>query len=253
MKKALRAALILLLASVMLMGTIPAAAAAETRTEQSSASKKNYPSKYNGVDLSAIYDYEWYVANNAYAKKHFKGKPKAAILYFGRYAIRKNVRAKAEYSKKVYKSLRKKTHPYPTADKILDKLDWNLKKAFLYSADIKKWHGKDLGERNKPWKKTTRWYYTYGLRKKKGNCYVKAATFCVLAREMGYEVRQYGGNIPYRSGGSGPHSWMEIKYKGKWKVCDPSFFYNFGRKKGYMFKYGTKGTYRYTDFHKLKL
>ncbi len=241
-------------ASTALTGAASAGTAVPTSgdTKKTAAGKKY--TMYNGVDLSAIYDFDYYVKNNKYAKTHFKNHPQKAILYFGRYGIRKGAKAKESYSKSTYKKLYKKTHPFPSADKILDRLGWNLKKAFTYAANITSYHGSDLGEYNSPYLKTSKWYYEYYRKHGRGNCYCKAATFCILASELGYKCRQIGGTVPYRSTAqAGPHSWMEIQYKGKWRVCDPSFFALTGGSHGWMFQYGQKGTYRYSTPHKMKL
>ena len=223
-----------------------AAAAAKTTAKKA----KKY-TKYNGVDLSEIYDFDYYVTHNTYAKKHFKKKPREAVLYFGRYAIRKNVKAKEEFSKKTYKKLYKKTHPFPEADKILDRCGWDLKKAFLYSAKWTISHAKTLKEWGTPWDRTSKWYFNYLLKHKAGNCYCKSGMFTVLAAEMGYDVTQIGGTIPYsgqRNGG--PHSWVEIKIKGRTYVCDASCYAK--KKFGYMIKYKQPGSYVYTNKHRMK-
>ena len=216
------------------------------------AKKTKKYTKYNGVDLSEIYDYDYYVTHNSSAKKHFKKKPKAAILYFGRYAIRKNVKAKEDYSKETYKKLYKKTHPFPEADKILDRCGWNVKKAFLYSAKWPVSHAKNLKEWGTPWNRTSKWYFDYLLKNKAGNCYCKSGMFTVLAKEMGYDVKQIGGTIPYQNRPKGgPHSWVEITIKGKLYVCDASCYAK--KKFGYMIKYKQPGSYVYTNKHKMKI
>ena len=242
---------------------VPAYAASKTSDAAASKSSKKAAkkkkrrkkyTKYNGVDLSEIYDFDYYVKHNKYARKHFKNKPKEAIRYFGRYAMRKGTRAKAKYSKKTYRKLYKKTHPFPKADAILDRLGWDLKAAFRYAANFSSYHGDDLGEYRRPYKRSSKWYFNYMQKYSRGNCYCKAGTFAVLATEMGYECTQIGGVIPYiNSSGSGPHSWVEIQYKGKLRVCDPSFYRNTGGRLGWMIYYGQKGTYRYTSPHRMSL
>ena len=240
---------------------VPAYAASKTSDAAASKSSKKAAkkkkrrkkyTKYNGVDLSEIYDFDYYVKHNKYARKHFKNKPKEAIRYFGRYAIRRGTRAKEEYSKKRYRKLYKKTHPFPDADRILDKLDWNLRAAFEYAANFKAYHGADLKERNRPYRHSSKWYFNYLHKNNHGNCYCKSGTFTILATEMGYECTQIGGLVPYTRS-AGPHSWMEIKYKGELRVCDPSFWFNTQHRGGWMIRYGQKGTYRYTDPHRMRL
>ncbi len=83
-----------------------------------------------------------------------------------------------------------------------------------------------------------------GFSKGHGNCYVMAAVFTEMAQALGYEARQIYGKVPLRKGGMGPHSWVEIKLKGKWHVFDPNFTNETG-KDGYNIYYGKKGTWRY--------
>ena len=212
---------------------------------------KKYPTTYNGVDLSAVYDFNYYVKNYAYPKKKYSKDPAGAILYFGRYGMRKGHKGKRTFSKSTYQKLFKKTHPYPEADEILDKVNWDFKKAFVYSSNISYRNSADLGAYNSPWKKSSNWYFKYGRRNGRGNCYVKSGTFTILAREMGQKATQIGGSVPYRSGALGPHSWVEIVSGKETWVYDPSFYKSRGI--GFKFKYKTPGTYKYQNMHRLSI
>ena len=219
--------------------------------EQAELNAAKYPTVYNGVDLSLIYDYTFYMKKYSYLRKKFGNDPAGAIKYFGQHGIRKGQQAKKSYSAKTYRWLKNKTHPYPAADEILDQCGWELKKAFVYASKIRYYNGSELGAYSSPWNKTSKWYFDFGRKNGKGNCYVKSGTFAILAKEMGYKVTQAGGLVPYRSGNAGPHSWAEIIVNKTVYVFDPSYYHSRGI--GYKFKYGTKGTYKYMNIHYLKL
>jgi len=80
-----------------------------------------------------------------------------------------------------------------------------------------------------------------------GNCYVMAATFCEMARALGYPCRQMTGFVPLRRGGLGPHSWTEVYMDGVWRVFDPNMTNETGRN-GFNVYYGMPGTWRYQDY-----
>lgn len=84
----------------------------------------------------------------------------------------------------------------------------------------------------------------YAFQNNAGDCIGKAASFCMMARELGYECNVIWGKVPYRAGGYGDHAWCEIVYNGSTYVCDPQYEWNDGSN-GYMFNYGTSGTWRY--------
>ena len=79
-----------------------------------------------------------------------------------------------------------------------------------------------------------------------------AGTFYAMARVLGYDVHQMTGQVPYINGGFGPHSWLEItsKSNGKMYVCDPDFQNNSGVN-GYMFNYGSPGTWQYVKYKRM--
>lgn len=131
-----------------------------------------------------------------------------------------------------------KKNRYPKAAAVLNQVGWNLKAAFQWSA------GMPYSKNNATAAPGIEWYANYGFTNKKGNCYVMAATFCEMARELGYDAQQISGSVPLRSGGYGPHSWVEIKINGTTYVFDPDFTNETGRN-GYMITYGQSGTWRY--------
>ena len=77
-----------------------------------------------------------------------------------------------------------------------------------------------------------------------------AATFCHMARLLGYDAHQIAGYVPRKGGGVPPHSWCELTI-GKTKyVFDPNFTNETGRN-GYQITYGTSGTWMYSNYHRM--
>ena len=64
-------------------------------------------------------------------------------------------------------------------------------------------------------------YALKGLSEKKGNCYVYAATFAALARNLGYNIRYVEGYVRTNTGGLSNHGWTEITINGATYICDP--------------------------------
>lgn len=131
----------------------------------------------------------------------------------------------------------------------LDKIGWNLYAAFKWSSSEISYYRHNF---NVPdgYKNPSDYYAEYGFKNEIGNCYIMAGTFYHMARLLGYEVHQVNGYVPLKSGGLGPHSWVEIVVNGSTYVCDPDFTYDSGRN-GYLINYGQSGTWRYTDYHRI--
>ena len=85
-------------------------------------------------------------------------------------------------------------------------------------------------------------FAAFGLKNHYGNCYVMAAIFCVLARELGYEAYQITGYVGSKFGGLTPHSWVEVKANGHWYVCDPDQTVE-GGMYAFLIQYGTPGSW----------
>lgn len=90
-------------------------------------------------------------------------------------------------------------------------------------------------------------YAAYGFETHRGNCYVMAAVFTYLAKDLGYDAHQVGG---YQGSYNTPHSWVEIVINGTIYVFDPDFEKELGRN-GYMFTYGTSGTLMYHSYSRM--
>lgn len=130
----------------------------------------------------------------------------------------------------------------------LDKCGGDLKKAFTWSSTkIRYW-----GSVGKPKKgqNEVEYYAAYGFKNGKGDCYVMAATFAMMAKVKGLKnVKFVKGSVPQANGKNGAHAWVEIKSGKTTYVYDPNFAYTYRNNpkahSGYKFKYGTKGTYKY--------
>ena len=124
----------------------------------------------------------------------------------------------------------------------LNEKGWTLRAAYKYSYKTKykgRWYRVSKKTRMKSEK-----YSLKGFKNRKGNCYVMNAQFYVMAKLLGYNVRQVYGRVGL------PHSWLEIKQGGKTYVYDANFRNETGRN-GFKIWYGKKGTWRYNKRGKL--
>ena len=121
----------------------------------------------------------------------------------------------------------------------LNKTHWSLRQAYKNSYKLKyydRWWRQSSSEK----------YALRGFKKGKGNCYVMAATFYIQAKLLGYNVHQVRGKVAHRA----PHSWTVIKHGKKYYVYDPNFRNETGGN-GWKIWYGKRGTWRYTNYHKM--
>lgn len=129
----------------------------------------------------------------------------------------------------------------------LDKCGGDLKKAFKWSSTKIRYFGNV--RKPKKGQNEVEYYATYGFNNGRGDCYVMAATFCMMAKAKGCKVRFVKGTVPQRNGKHGVHAWCEIKSGKTWFVYDPNFAYsnknNSKAHSGYKFRYGAKRTYQY--------
>lgn len=129
-----------------------------------------------------------------------------------------------------------------------EKCGRNLKKAFKWCSTKIKYSG--TVKKPRKGQKEVEYYASYGYKYGKGDCYVMAAAFCMIAKVSGCKnVKFIKGSVPQGNGKDGEHAWCEITYGKKIYAYDPNFAYSFRGKKnvhsGYKFTYGTKGTYKY--------
>ena len=127
------------------------------------------------------------------------------------------------------------------------KVGRDLRACFNYCVGIKY-------RRNTPEPKSgytnSQWYALYGFETGYGHCYVHAATFYWLAKNMGYDAHYVQGYVPRKGGGLITHGWVEIVMNGTTYVFDPNFTNETGRN-GYKITYGTSGTWRYTQYRRM--
>jgi uncharacterized protein YjdB len=128
----------------------------------------------------------------------------------------------------------------------LNQVGWELRNAFNYAASLSYYGGVPVPAAGQHLEEYAKYGFTYG----KGNCYVMAAVFCRMARELGYECYLVEGYVPRRGGGITVHGWTEIVINGKTYVCDPDFT-NETKRNGYMITYGTSGTWVYQKYSRV--
>ena len=133
---------------------------------------------------------------------------------------------------------------YTYASNKLDEIGWNLQAAFNWSASMKYVTSSVDSSRG------SEAFAREGFQSGSGNCYTMAATFYCMAKVLGYDAHQVTGYVPLRGGGRGPHSWVEINMNGTTYVFDPDFTHETHRN-GYQISYGTSGTWRYMDYHRM--
>lgn len=132
--------------------------------------------------------------------------------------------------------------PYPLALEVLNTVGMDLYKAYKWSVSLVYYgHSPDMPQTAET---SMEWYAEYGFTNKKGNCYVMAATFCEMARLLGYDAHQISGRVPLATGGWGPHSWVEITMDEKVYVFDPDFEHE-TKRNGFKITYKQSGTWWY--------
>ena len=170
-----------------------------------------------------------------------KGKGKLAVGWMAKgkrayyfYESGKHVAQQAKSDTIGFLKIPKSGHlgeAYALGIKTLNKKGWTLRAAYTFSYKLK-YYGRSYRTR------TSEQYSLRGFKKGKGNCYVMAATFYIMAKLLGYDVHQVYGKVDL------PHSWTEIKQDGKTYVYDPNFRNETGRN-GFKIWYGKPGTWRY--------
>lgn len=133
---------------------------------------------------------------------------------------------------------------YVFAENILNRVGRNLYAAFSWSASLPY-----VNYSNSP-APGSEAMALYGFQNGVGDCYVMAATFYYMARQLGYDAHQIAGYVPLLNGGLGVHSWVEIDMNGTTYVFDPNFTNQTGRS-GYQITYGMSGTWRYMNYYRM--
>ncbi len=173
-------------------------------------------------------------------KQYYFGKNGKLVVSKKFYVIGKK---SYKINKKGELTVLKDTKAQILAKKRLNKIGWDLKKAFQWSAGMRyvdndntPGPGETFGEHNA----------IYGFKNHAGDCHVMAASFYYMAQALGYDARLIKGSVPLASGGMGSHGWCEITMNGRSYIFDPDFTNQTGRN-GYKITYGTSGTWMYTD------
>lgn len=133
---------------------------------------------------------------------------------------------------------------YQNAYNVLNKIGWNLRAAYNWSAGLKYYRMQSSSSQG------SLYFANYGFTKNTGNCYVMAATFYYMARLLGYDAYQVAGYVPKKGGGVTPHSWCELVIGNTTYVFDPNFTNETGRN-GYQITYGTSGTWMYSNYYRM--
>ncbi len=139
------------------------------------------------------------------------------------------------------------------AKAVLDQVGWNFEAAYNWCVkNIKYTKHVPTDDDKTPVAE----FAKYGFENKKGNCYCFAACLYAMGKLLGEDIHVVYGTVPYREGGSGPHAWNELKRNGTKYVCDAEFEQESKQKgksytNGYLFTYGTKGSWKYSDIRQI--
>ncbi len=104
---------------------------------------------------------------------------------------------------------------------VLDEVGYTLRAAYNWSASMPYYSF----DSNPNWGSI--WFADYGFSKFRGNCYVMASTFYIMAKTLGYDVKQVAGYVNttvHRAA----HSWTFIKQDGDTWIYDPEFYNEHG-------------------------
>lgn len=90
----------------------------------------------------------------------------------------------------------------------------------------------------------------YGFTTLSGDCNIMSAVLYEMAKVLQFDAHYVTGYVPNARGTLSDHTWLEIDMDGETYVCDPAFRHSTG-KNGYLFKYRTRGTWRYSDYYRV--
>ena len=122
------------------------------------------------------------------------------------------------------------------AEEILNRIGWSRRPAFDYGkVPYETFANNEANGLD--------WNANYGYVNRRGNCFIRAAQFCMMARVMGEEAYLIKGYVPSRTGNI-RHGWVEIETKNGPRVFDVSYN-SYGYANTYDVSYGQKGTYQY--------
>ncbi len=87
----------------------------------------------------------------------------------------------------------------------------------------------------------------YGFENGRGDSHVMAAVLYYMAKALSRDVYLVMGDVPFKSGAAMEQYWLEIENNGEIYVMDP-YFENRTSSNGYMFRYESAGTWKYSDY-----
>ena len=223
-------------------GVVPVIVDAGTDTTQVPKTMPSGSTVLYGTDYSSVFDAVYYADRYADLKKAFGYDAQKLLQHYIRYGYQEGRIAKAGVSRDAAAAV---LGNRSQAKAKLDEVGWDLRKAFDWCVTIH--HNReivtpDLG---------TRAQANIGFTTGRGSCYVMAACFYEMAKELGYDAHQISGYVPRNDGTKSPHSWVEIDHAdGVTRVYDISTYKNY-KINTYAFTYGTKGTWRYIDYYRM--
>ena len=136
---------------------------------------------------------------------------------------------------------------YELAAKVLDRVGWDLRAAFNWSSSALPYY---YMNQDGSW--GMEGYADFGFLNGKGNCYVMAATFCEMAKMLGYDAHQIAGyTLNAYNQNPHDHSWVEIdNYNGSGitYIFDPDLTNERGAE-GFAILYRSPGSYNYDINH----
>ena len=139
---------------------------------------------------------------------------------------------------------------YAYAEQRLNQIGWNLLSAFQWAASLPYYNNGNSNGGIPAGYRFDEYEAIYGFTNLKGDCEVMAAVFYYMAKQLGYDAHMVRGSVPLRSGGMGPHAWVEINMAGTVYVFDPDFTHESGRN-GFQITYGSSGTWRYSNYARI--
>ncbi|MBQ6602083.1 MAG: GBS Bsp-like repeat-containing protein [Eubacterium sp.] len=134
----------------------------------------------------------------------------------------------------------------------LDEIGWDLRSAYNWAVGIIYTSNPGLPEAIPEGRSHLETYATYGFEHGDGICYVYGAVMTCMARALGYDAYFVEGQVRYRDGSFGPHGWCEIDIDGTTYVYDAEFQHSYPDRNGFGFTYGTSGTWKYANWHRVE-
>ena len=98
---------------------------------------KNPVTVYQGINVSDIYDFNYYVSQYTDVKKNYADDDIKALAHFVNFGLREGRKGKASYNQERFDELYKLLVPdYPKAKAVLDQVGWDLRAAYNWSVSL---------------------------------------------------------------------------------------------------------------------